>query len=104
MTAPTLKEAIRLVETLGLAPLARAANTKPKTYLGDGYRRWMARRHELAAIAAEKLREHGASVTLDRDPVRVRFAGITASSTQGLQQALKNWKAAAEKRLKGVRR
>lgn len=100
MSAPTLVEALRLVETLGLAPLARIEAARPKSYINSGFSQWVARRREVELEVAEKLRARGASVTLDREPVRVRFAGVTASSTMGPGMALRNWKTAAEKGLK----
>lgn len=98
MTAPTLKEALAHVERLGLAPLARIDNTQPKSTAG--WSEWHRRRREVEAEAAAKLTVHGAAVSLDTSPVRIRFAGVSASSTMGLGQALRNWKTAAEKGLK----
>ena len=100
MSAPVLKEALQLVETLGLAPLARISNTMPRNYVGEAYRRWDARRREVEDQVAAKLREQGAIVTVRSDATRIHFAGVGASSTMGLQQALRNWKTAAEKGLK----
>lgn len=104
MTAPTLKEALHLVETLGLAPMARISNTQPKNYMSEAYRQWNLRSSEVAEQVTARLRAAGVYVDPRSDGARVRFAGVTGSSTMGLHQALRNWKAGAEKRLKGGKR
>lgn len=104
MTAPALKEALRLVETLGLAPMARIEATRPKNWMSEGWRQWNLRHHEAGQQVAARLREAGCYVDPRSDGARVRFAGVTGSSTMGLHQALRNWKAGAEKRLKGGKR
>lgn len=104
MTAPELKQALRLVVRLGLAPLARVGNTRPKDISAAGYQRWFTRRREVEGEVATKLRAEGATITEHGCGATLRFAGITASSTMGIGQALNNWKSAAEKRLKGEKR
>ena len=104
MTAPALKEALGVVETLGLAPMARIEAARPKNYMSDAWRQWNLRASEVAQGVTTRLREAGVYVDPRSDGARVRFAGVTGSSTLGLHQALRNWKADAEKRLKGARR
>jgi len=103
MTKPTLKEALRLVETLGLAPMARIANAQPKNWMSEAYRQWNLRASEAAREVTARLREAGVYVDPRPDGARVHFAAVTGSSTMGLHQALRNWKAGAEKRLRGGR-
>lgn len=104
MSAPDLRKALRLVETLGLAPLGRVWNTRPKSYFGGAYDRWNKRRMEAEREVAERLGKEGAAISSAWDGARIRFAGVSASSTMGLHQALNNWKAGAERRLGGVSR
>lgn len=99
MTAPTLKDALRLVETLGLAPLNRVQHTMPRDNRGDRYVQWQRRRREVEAEVVMKLTAEGATIGESSGATRLRFVGITASSTMGIAGALRNWKAAAEKRL-----
>jgi len=103
MSAPDLKQALRAVEALGLAPLARVYNTQPKSYFGSAqaYTKWTVRLREAEALAVMQLSARGASIVEVSGATRVRLAGVAASSTAGLQAALRNWKAGAEKRLKG---
>lgn len=101
-----LKEMIRTVEVKCQAPLARVHATQPKSAFGaDGaYSRWRTRLQEVEREVEAAIVWFGGSVK-HGDGVRVRMFGITASSTQGLTMALKNWQAGAEKRLseaKGV--
>ena len=75
--SPDLKVALRLVEMLGLAPLARISNTQPKNYFGEAYQQWTRRRREVEEAVAAKLREHGATVDTTSDGARIRFAGFS---------------------------
>ena len=99
MSGPDLKDALRLVGTLGLAPLKRVANTRPKNYFDNrsSYDAWTRRLREVEAVVIEKLRAEGAAIVTCKDPVRVRFAGIAATSTMGLEPALKNWQTRAQR-------
>ena len=100
MSPPDLKDALRLVETLALAPLARSETTRPKSHFGSGgaYTKWASADREVQRYVISKLQEHGAHIGLG-DGARIRFAGVTGSSTMGLRSALRNWKAGVERRL-----
>lgn len=102
MSGPTLKKALLLVETLGLPPLSRIANTMPRDYLGGRYMAWDKRRAEVENEVVERLCEQGARFSVTSMGTRIAFFGITATSATSLQQALKHWKAAAEKRLNAI--
>lgn len=95
-----LKDALRLVETLGLTPLSRLYASRPKNYFdqANSYDRWRKRLHDVEAEVIDKLTAQGASFT-KADATRIRFAGVTASSAISLQSALNHWKAGAERRL-----
>lgn len=104
-----IKDALRLVETHGLAPLARSSNSRPNSMFGSSgaYDRWQLERGGAERRVVDELREHGARVGHDSFGNReVLFAGVRAVSSQGLEQTLKNWRKKAEKRLaaKGDRR
>lgn len=103
MSLADLKQALRAVEALGLAPLARVYNTRPKSYYGSqqAYAKWTVRLRETEALAITQLSARGASVSEAMGATRFRMAGVSASSTMGLEAALRNWKTGAEKRLKG---
>lgn len=95
----TLEEAIKAVQTLGLAPLARIAAAEPKNMLGTRYSSWTVRRHAVELQVAEQLRAQGAAISIDGDKALIAFAGVRTGSTIGIGKALKNWKAIAERRL-----
>lgn len=61
---------------------------------------WHARhRLSMQLLACELARECGASINDRWDGARVRIGGIAVSSTSGVAGALRNWLAAARKRL-----
>lgn len=93
MSAVHLKEALALVERLGIAAIARVESTRPKSIREWGA--WHTRLREVEELAAAKLAEHGARVTWG-DGAHFQFAGYRASSTMGLRQALLNWRKRAE--------
>jgi hypothetical protein len=98
-----LKRAISLVDRLALAPLVRVRNARPKDWRSDRYSRWQRRLREVESEAGARLEAEGARFRLDSDATRIRFCGVSASSTMGLEQALRNWTEGARKRLaKGV--
>jgi hypothetical protein len=88
-----LKEALRLVEQLGIAPIARLESTRPKAI--REWAAWHRRLREVQQLAAAKLEEHGAHVAWG-DGAHFRFAGYRASSTMGLRAALLNWRKRVE--------
>lgn len=100
MSAPDLTEALRLVVALGLAPLKRSDNSRPKSHFGSNgaYARWSTARRALEVNVAVDLHKHGATVDFG-DPCRFRFGGFSASSTLGLESALRHWVAGAERRI-----
>ncbi|MBD3728740.1 MAG: hypothetical protein IE933_03460 [Sphingomonadales bacterium] len=98
---PDLRAAIRVVERLALAPFTRIRHAMPKSYFGPAYDRWLRRQREVTGEVAKALSAEGVFIGETRDLVTVAYCGIRASSTTGLQGALRNWKAAAEKRLAG---
>ena len=89
-----LKTALRFVDTRALAPLMRIEAAMPKDSFGDAKATWFRRRAEIENDVIAELRTIGGSVS-DGDPVRVRIAGVTGSSTMGLTQALRHWRHAA---------
>jgi len=93
VSAVDLRAALALVETLGIAPIARLESTRPKSIREWGA--WHTRLREVEELAAAKLAEHGAHVSWG-DGAHFRFAGYRASSTMGLRQALLNWRKRAE--------
>lgn len=99
-----LKEALRLVNTRGLAPLTRASLTRPANNAkAEVWLVWGRRQHEVVEAVTLELEAAGARVADKGGAVSVNFCGVKASSTQGLLQALHNWTAAAEKRLRNER-
>ena len=96
----TLKQAIWSVRSLGLAPFLRLRNAMPRNMSGQNYARWLARQKETTGSVKTALEEKGAVITIDGDWSTIRFAGIKASSTMGLSQALKNWRYRAEAALR----
>lgn len=101
MSAPDLKDAVHLVETLGLAPLARSYAAMPKTYYGSSsaYSKWQLRHREIEDQVKSRLEEHGARVKLGGGQVAIAFAGYRATSTMGMKPALQNWRARVEREL-----
>lgn len=100
-----LKQALALVERKGIASLKRVAATRPDIAArGDAWQLWTTRRHEVDIDVAKALAAEGAKISIDTQGARIRYGGISASSTMGLLGALNNWRAQAEKRLgKGFR-
>lgn len=82
-----------------LARFRRLHASRPKGM--DGWGEWQTRRREMETAAADELEALGASVRSNAQTAQVRLAGITCSSTMGIEQALRNWKMAAERRLRG---
>lgn len=96
---------LRALEVHAFAPLARVYASEPKDYRGSAYGVWRRRCLEVTDQVVAALTTHGGA-TINAgtgDVTRIRLAGITSSSTQGLNGALRNWKTAAEKRLKALR-
>lgn len=69
----------------------------PPDCMNSGW--WARRQSRLAVLAARLEGELGARVNDRWDGCRVRIAGLSASSTSGLEQALNNWIVAAGRRL-----
>lgn len=93
MTQP-LADIIRQVETQ-YADARRAAGTlgdDPMTY----HRRYDA---EMRLLCARLFTQFGARFNTKADASRFVLAGISASSTQGIGQAIGNWLTAARKRV-----
>jgi len=104
MSRVELHDALRLVEQFGLAPLRRSTNSRPKQHFGASaaYARWAMARREVEEMVVTNLRGQGAKIDFG-DPVRIRLGGLAASSTVGLERALRNWTGRAQQRLAGTR-
>jgi hypothetical protein len=63
---------------------------------GGWHKRHRARMDELATLLSDRV---GAAVDQRWDGARVRIGRVSATSTSGLAGALRNWLAAAEKRM-----
>ena len=89
----TLAQAISIVER-EIASEARETSD----YQGDAYG-WCRHHMGRMALLADRLVPlAGASIKSNSDAVRIRIAGVTATSTQGFTGALNNWLTAARKR------
>jgi hypothetical protein len=93
-----LKDALPLVEKESEFLAAVHASL---TFGTDNY--WTARNAALAEVAA-RLEKAGAKTRRDTSEGSIRFAGLRASSTMGLEGAIRNWLTAARKRLASVGR
>tara|TARA_Y100000815_G_scaffold185993_1_gene169766 strand:- start:2266 stop:2565 length:300 start_codon:yes stop_codon:yes gene_type:complete len=92
-----LKTAIVLVRTKALAPLARAYANHPRDHRNFYAEKCRARAEEAETEVIETLRAEGAEIDLFEDGrVRIRLAGVAASSRLGLRKTLQNWKSKAE--------
>tara|TARA_B100000749_G_scaffold264873_1_gene239532 strand:+ start:825 stop:1142 length:318 start_codon:yes stop_codon:yes gene_type:complete len=92
-----LEQAKRLVATKALAPLARVYASQPRDPLNFYAPQWRERLRAAEAEVIETLRAAGARVDrFDDGCVRILFAGVWASSRQGLRKALQHWKINAE--------
>lgn len=89
----TLADTIRTVE----AEL-RAAEAACGTYASDPHGFHAKHRSAMHSLAVKLAADLNAGVTEKWDGARVRIAGITATSTSGLDGALHNWLTAARKR------
>lgn len=93
-----LKRALQLVSHTAMAPFERIRATMPKSYTGPAFDRWLNRQQEVAREVAAKLRAEGATITEGTSGTTVFLSGIRATSSMGLQGALRNWrKQATEK-------
>jgi len=90
-----IKMALATVERVGIAPLKRIANSRPTDYTGSSWGIWQARRAEVEKQVIADLREAGAIVRDNGERIVIRFAGMQASSSQGLIGALSNWRSQA---------
>lgn len=78
-----------------------AANREIPDWDPKGYSRdWFAKRKEaMTALAARLEQMVGAKIVDQYDGARCRIAGISSSSTTGIQGAVQNWLTAARKRV-----
>lgn len=63
------------------------------------YQDYRKRHAEAVEAAIRQLTEAGASIRHDYAGASIRFAGIRSTSTMGVAAALRNWLAAARKKL-----
>lgn len=63
------------------------------------FTRWSARRREVLLEARQRLEALGARVRDNGHQTTVRLAGISASSTMGLESALRNWREGAARKI-----
>lgn len=98
-----LKDAMRLVETRGLAPLKRVRLNLPDAKARSAH--WLAFNERLAEVNAAVVAElEAAGAVFKTHPMgdrSVAFAGVYASSSAGLFRVLERWHTAAQKRLIG---
>ena len=85
-------EARRIIAVKGLAPLARAYASQPRSALSYHYSTWAKRKREAEEEVIATLRAEGVEIEIKPDrAVRVAFAGVWTTSRLGLRSALRNW-------------
>ncbi len=90
---PSLRHALGEVQRLAIAPLTRLYLTAPVAEVqADSHAEWKARRTQIEGEVARALADQGAFVAYGGTENRISYAGITASSSQTLFQAVKNWR------------
>ena len=86
-----VKAALSMIGKVALAPFNRMRFAMPKSYYGEAYDRWMKRQREVTAEVVKKLEAEGAKIVEQNGTTRFELLGFKATSTMGLQGAVRNW-------------
>lgn len=92
-----LREGMHEVRTLCLAPLVRAARTRPRDPMNFYFPRWIERMAQAENDTIDQLRAIGASVSFDDTETKIDYLNVSARTQYGLRRAINNWLAAAHK-------
>lgn len=93
------------VQRLAIGPLVRLQLCAPDSMArGDAHVRFKARKLEIEGEVAKALADLGAFVAYGGTESRISYAGVTASSTQSLLEAVQRWRATAQRSLAGAGR
>lgn len=102
-SAQAMKQHIAKVDQIALAPLRRITAAMPKDFRGYAYAEWRKRKVEVESEVEAKLTAYGAHVAIGAGGAAFTLGGIRARSTMGLQSAIRNWRARAERRVEDAR-
>lgn len=102
---PSLRHATGEVQRLAIGPLVRLQLSAPDAMArGDAHVRFKARKLEVEGEVAKALADLGAFVAYGGTESRISYAGVTASSSQGLLEAVRRWRTTAQYALEGAGR
>jgi hypothetical protein len=94
---------IALIDAIAAVEAARAqCSAVPSGSVlssSQSYVEWRSARHVAHSLARLALEENGATIRDTGSQFAIRFAGVLATSTCGLEGVLGNWVVAARKRL-----